>query len=235
LELTDKTLNFGKWIYINGIDKHVLADWAGTGIYSDPVFIAITKYLESVIKEVCNRYKMSLNKLYPIFIVPDDWREISMDLIHRMMIPILTEAGILFETEDYRDRALFIGESEAEIAYHQLNQYKIQLPFIHNENRCVMHTLYQDGGTIKLKSAYFQVKEDVKMNFFGERFYSLHTIHDNDYISILQENELKRNTSILKQFIFRNFLKMKHLITTRRDEESVADHILDAILSIFHV
>jgi hypothetical protein len=174
--------------------------------------------------------------LHPIFVVPDGWKVESSTIIQQTMIPLLTKAGIHFDTEDYRDRVLFIAQLEAGIADLQLNKTSKQLPYIHNKNRCILYTLYEDEQFVKLKATLFQVKEDYNLRLFNEKYYSLNII-SMDEITISEESKLINSIQhhLLKGLIFKKLLKMEQLTANDRSRKSVADDILDDILYYFFV
>jgi hypothetical protein len=229
------------WVYINDVIhaiEELYTSISVVDIVDNVIFIAIAKYFEAWLISACSDNSMQLNKFYPIFIVPDEWRVETNDVIQQIIVPLLTKAGIHFDTEDYRDRMLFIGEMEAKMAALQLGDDTMLLPFIHNENRCIMYTYYIEGLMVKLKATYFQVKEDYVLRLFNEKYYSLNIISTHD-IPIFDEKEEDSMKHVLIQFIFKKLLKMDHLITTILDDQfeprSVADYILHEIILIFSV
>jgi hypothetical protein len=182
---------------------------------------------------------VKLERVYLIFSIPDEWTVESTNIIAQIMIPLLNRAGITF-SDDYRDRVLFVGELEASMSYNQLNQFSKQPShFIYSENRCIQHNLYEDQGIIKFKTICFQVKDDYNMKLYYDSFYSLNVIFINDIdFPIFSLKEISNIAYILKQFIFKNLLRMEHLITTPSSYEyntSAADDILDDILGGFNV
>jgi hypothetical protein len=160
----------------------------------------------------------------------------TINIIQKIMIPLLPKAGIHFDTEDYRERALFIGKMEGKMANLQLRN-RDPLSFIHNENRCIIFTLSIDGQQAKLKSTYFQVKEDYSLRLFNEKYYSLNIISTHDTL-LCDLEEWESVEYFLNQFIFKNLLKMDHLIDIpwpSIPKISVADYILRRILRLFYV
>jgi hypothetical protein len=199
-------------------------------------FFAIAAYFGTLLTKLCNDNNIQLNILYPIFIVPNEWKTETNDILQQIMIPLLTKAGIHFDTEDNRDRVLFIGQLEANMASIQLRKNSKQLPYIHNENRCIMYDLYKDKRLLKLKANYFQVKEDYNLRLFNEKYYSLNIISMHE-ITIDDEKKLGKSIEhFLKEFIFKNILKIEHLIETPTEEDQEeADGILDEIIFSFFV
>jgi hypothetical protein len=221
---------------VQAIDKlHTSRDTID--ITNKDTFIGIAMYFKALLLSVSNDKNIQIDRLYPIFIIPDEWKVETNDILEQIMVPLLTKADIRFDTEDYRDRVLFTGQLEAKMAILQLNKNSKQLPFIHNENRCILHTLYFDKYLMKLKATYFQVKEDYNLRLFNEKYYSLNIIsmHEITVYDKELENSIKH---FLKQFIFEKLLKMGHLTTTpiyAGSEISVDDDILRQILYSFTV
>jgi hypothetical protein len=243
-----------EWIYIHNLTEAIdelYADWNTGDITNLDTFIAISAYFKILLFDVCNENNIQLHKLYPIFTVPDEWKVEKNDIIQRIMMLLLSGAGIDVDTEDYRDRLLFIGELEAIMARFQLDKRRKQLLFIKNENRSIVYTLYYDEYLMKLKATYFKAKEDYNLRLFNEKYYSLinKSIHE---IPICEEEEPENSGSkqsssekpessikhVLKKFIFEKLLKMDFLMIMPAEKEedgSVADAILHDILSSFFV
>jgi hypothetical protein len=230
------------WIYIkNSIQaiNELFDDRDTVDIMNSDTFIAISKYFETILKTACSDNHIKLNKLYPIFVVPDEWKVETVKLIQELMIPILTKAGLHFETEYYRDRVLFIGELEAKMAGLQL-QKKNSKPsaFIHNENRCIMYAFYNDKRTIKFKATYFQVKEDYNLRLFNDKYYSLNIISRFE-ITMCTQDELNDSIGcVLKKRVFNELLDMELLTMTPLNNQSlrsVADYVLEGIFRSFSV
>jgi hypothetical protein len=234
------------WIYINNVTQAIDDLYADVvkaevipDIHNNKTFVAIAKYFESIINKLCHENNMHLEKMYPVYIIPDDWKMESTDIINQIMIPLLTKAGVNIIGEYYQERVLFIGELEAEMAYFQLDKSSKTPLYLHNENRSVIYTMYDQQGTLKLKSVFLQVKEDYDLKLFEERCFSLKLLsrHTTDH-SISVSNAFYNIRSTLEQFIFKDVLKMEHLIIGLQSsglDTSVAKDIFDDIITDFTV
>jgi hypothetical protein len=207
-------------------------------IKNSDTFVAIVAYFKTLLLNVCSDNNVQFNILYLIFVVSDSWKVETNNIIQQIMMPLLTKVGIHFDTEDNRDRVLFMSTLETYMTYFQLGKHRTSLSFIHNENRRIMYNLYDNGQLVKLKATYFQVKEDYNLRMFNEKYFSLNIISMHE-ITTYDMKELENGIkNALKQFILDKLLKMGHLITTLNDDWSgrgAAESILKDILFSFWV
>jgi hypothetical protein len=94
---------------------------------------------------------------------------------------------------------------------------------------------YDDKGILKLKVTYFQVKEDYNLRLFNEKYYSLNIISMHEFTVDDKKKLGKSIKPFLKQFIFKKLMSHSIETPTEEDGQSVADDIVDQILTGFFV
>lgn len=216
-------------------------------------WFAIIKYFEWCWKIICNKGTTRLDKLYLVFVVPNEWFADS-DIIEELMIPLLTQSGVTFpHTEgNYRSRVQFVSKLEASISFLQLRK-DIQgtLPaFIQNENKCVLYELHKHGTAFKLTASYIHIKEDYNLKLNDEHYYTLKHVSKNK-ISLFSSKEFDSILHKLQQYIFKTVLKVEDSIlkqkymedgifryfvqnTTNTNYQTVGEFLLNAIFSFFN-
>lgn len=192
----------------------------------DKSFLAIARYFKLCLKEICTKRSMALDRLYLVFVTPNKWAKES-DIINLVMLPLLSEIGVMLP-HNYTDRASFLTKLEAGFANLQLNsRNKQSLPsFFHNENRCVMYSLYEDNATLEVNSMYFQLKENYNLRAINDKYYTpklISTAHS----SVYEPSHFSHAKYRLKKIIFEP-LNLPPSILSSND--GIADAILDTIL-----
>jgi hypothetical protein len=221
--------------YVRQVIEELYDNRENTRIDGTKAFKWMVKSLKSRMRHVYTTNKTKLENMYLIFVIPDEWTMESTDIIQEVFIPLLLKVGVIFPGE-YRDRVLFIGELQASMAFQQLsmNYSTINVAaFMRSENRCIQYTLCSDRGAFKFKTIYFQVKEDYESKVFNRSFYTINIISKTQ-IPLFSDQEFDNVRSVLKQFIFKNLLKLDCELTINKTP-TFTDTVLDHTISAFYV
>lgn len=180
-------------------------------------FAAVARFFELQLNQICEQSKIQLEQLFVVIIIPNDWA-LKHDIIDLIMVPLLQKANIVFP-EKLAERVLFMTKLEALLSNVQLSpDFKNNVPsFIQNENRCVQLDIFCENNVMKIRSTYFQLKEDYNLKTFNERYFvpkiiNIDNVHDFSNINF------KSIKGALKQMIFKNLLKANYLIDNTLQE-----------------
>lgn len=208
-------------------------------------FKAISKYFELHLKQICDERQAHLEKLYFVFIMPNEWSA-KTNMAELVLTPLLSNIGVLF-SQDTSDRILCITHLCAMLSYLQLQPFKKQesLTFLQNENHCILYTIEITDKMMQQESIYFQIKQNYDLEiYYGDRFYipkiiSIHKYPQNDCIFDFDE---VRNG--LRQLLSDELVDVDDLLDTPLQDgfytrinkyKTVADVIISQLLDMTQV
>lgn len=200
-------------------------------------FQAIAKYLRECLNDMCKKRKICFERLYFVFLLPDEWG-LDLNIIDLLMLPLLTEIGVVLP-EDYRDRVLFNTRLEAAFSCLQLHDRNDPVPkFIQSENRCLLYEYAEDMKTLKIRSTYFQLKEDFSLRALDKKCHVPKIQFKND--DLVVDFNIENIQEKLKQVIFKDTMNLEHLMNDPPEDKnsgfkSAADEALLEILYYLRV
>lgn len=194
----------------------------------------IANYILSCLNKVCKSRNIHLERLYMVFIMPNEWAKQTY-YIKLLMETLLTKIGLKIP-QNFQDRVLLVTELEAYLSY---NQYKIKInksiPFIQNENRCVIYEMcgnYEEQ--LVIKSTSFQIKEDYSLRGFDRKLYAPKILAVDKGVQ-LENLNFAGVKQLLKHLVFGKFLNHellinKYIMAADGKIKSVTDIVLNLLL-----
>lgn len=194
-------------------------------------FIAISKYFETCVKDICDPQNTKLDTLNFIFIVPNGWSD-KTHMVLLVLAPLLKNLGIIF-LENPLDRIICKTQLEAALSYLQLESPIMQLrplpAFVQNANQCILYDITIDDRAIKQQSVYFQLKESRELELYnGARFYTPKVVfvEESQDECMIDFDYVKDS---LDQLIFEEILNEQLITKSSTAVDKVRDNVFYAI------
>lgn len=175
-------------------------------------FIAIARYFELCLKEICATHNTHFQELFFVFIVPNEWST-RKDIMQIVLVPLLQHIGIIFPPNIF-DKILLITQLGAVLSFLQLDSLtKQSIPaYIHNENRCILYNIRLESEIIQQKSIYFQLKESYDLKIYNSaRFFIPQVISVEESCQHDCRVDFDHILNNLKKLVFQQILNMESL------------------------